>query len=180
MHNTLAQIASVLNEKNITWAVGGSYLLRHYQLCDVVRDLDIFIAEDDIQDALKQLDLLGKGKKGTSKLPYGTEYFYNYVIAGTNIDIMAKFKIFHEEGEYEHPFSSLSVNKLISIEGEDIPLMELTDWYVLYQLIPNRDAKVKAIEQYFHENPSQNWVRLKQLTSGVLPKEVKANIARFF
>ncbi|OZM58678.1 hypothetical protein CIB95_03665 [Lottiidibacillus patelloidae] len=179
MNYTLSQIAKVLNEKNVTWAVGGSYLLRQYNLCNVVRDLDIFVAEEDIHEALKQLDMLGEGKKGTSKLPYGTEFFYNYVIADTSIDVMAKFKVFHEEGEYEHPFSSQSVNAFICIEGERIPLMEVTDWYVLYQLIPRRDEKVKAIERYFHETAPPNSVRLAQLSNAILPKKVKENIAGY-
>lgn len=58
-----------------------------------------------------------------------------------------------------------------------IPLTSLEDWYVIYQLIPNRSAKVSLIEGYLRSNGIKRADLLRRMLAQKLPPEVKENIA---
>ncbi len=91
-----------------------------------------------------------------SKEPYLTKHFYHYQIENTEIDVMACFKIQHSHGIYELIFDENSVVTYETLNGVNIPLTSLEDWYVLYQLMPNRDEKVDLIEAYLIKNGIKN------------------------
>ncbi|EPS50014.1 TPA: hypothetical protein PL619_000635 [Clostridium botulinum] len=54
----------------------------------------------------------------------------------------------------------------------------MEDWYVIYQLIPNREAKVKAIESYLLLNGINNSFLLERTLKGNLPIEVREKIKK--
>ncbi|MBY6897199.1 hypothetical protein [Clostridium botulinum] len=54
----------------------------------------------------------------------------------------------------------------------------MEDWYVIYQLIPNREAKVKVIESYLLLNGINNSFLLERVLKGNLPIEVREKIKK--
>ncbi|WP_017415220.1 nucleotidyltransferase family protein [Clostridium tunisiense] len=177
--DTLSYIGSKLNGENITWAVGASILLNHYGLVDKPNDIDIMVHIKDIEKADKVLTSLGKKKIQEKVSTYDTEYFYEYVVNGIDVDVMAGMVINHEEGSYKYKFNNEAITSKKIINGIEIPLTSLEDWYVLYQVIPNRKVKVKLIEDYMLNNGVKNTDLLKRALEGCLPIEVRNRIENF-
>ena len=148
MFNTLSIIGQKLNEENILWGVGASLLLNHYGLVDKPNDIDLLIAEGDIKKADEILQGLGVKEEKEETQIYGTKYFYEYTINKIGIDVMAGFRINTHEGTFKYIFDEKSVVDFTKINGVSIPLMALEDWYIIYQLIPGRQERVKMVGDY--------------------------------
>lgn len=62
------------------------------------------------------------------------------------------------------------------VNGIKIPFTSLEDWYVIYQLIPNREAKVNMIEKHLLSNGIKNTFLLHRAMKGCLPIQVRNRI----
>ncbi|MBS5884884.1 MAG: hypothetical protein E6300_07805 [Clostridium sp.] len=178
MFNTLSYIGEKLNNSNIVWGVGASILLNQFGLIEKPNDIDIFIDIRDIERADRILKSIGEKKKWEKTSTYSTKYFYEYVIDGVDVDVMAGFAINHNNGVYEYVFDNTSISEFKIINGVSIPFTSLEDWYVIYQLIPNRDPKVNMIEKYLLSNGINKSFVLKRVLEGNLPKEVRKRTER--
>ncbi|PAB60268.1 nucleotidyltransferase family protein [Anaeromicrobium sediminis] len=176
LFNVLYKIAKEFNEKNILWAVGASILLNHYNLIDEINDIDIFVHEDHIEKADALLKKLGNKKEREKVGTYSTKYFYEYVIDHIDIDVMAGFVINHGSGQYNYIFDEKSITAYMHMGEIQVPLTALEDWYVIYNLIPNRQYKVKLIEDYLNKNKVIHPYLLKRALNNHLPKKVEKNI----
>lgn len=174
--DTLSYIATELNAQGVLWGIGASIVLYHYGLVDSPNDIDILVDIKDIQKADTILDNLGVKKTSEKTEAYSTRYFYEYVVNTIDVDVMAGFMVNHSNGEYRYSFDHKSITNIIKINGVEVPLTSLEDWYVIYQLIPGRENKVKLIENYLLENGLENPNLLNRALSKKLPIEVKARI----
>lgn len=178
MFNTLSYIGKKLNEEKIVWGVGASILLNHYGLIDKPNDIDILVDLKDIEKANRVLKSIGE-KIGWEKTEtYSTKYFYEYVVNGFDVDVMAGLSINYENGTFKYIFDQSSISEIKIINGVNIPLTSLEDWYIIYQLIPNREVKVSMVENYLLSNGIKKPNLLERALSGPLPKEVRENIQR--
>ena len=146
--NVLSLIGERLNRANILWAVGGSVLLNQYGLEDKPGDIDILVDVLDIDRADEILTAIGQKKQGRVSELYATKHFYQYEMNGVDVDVMAGFATHHSQGVFEYVFDGESVTEIKNINWVDIPFCSLEDWYVIYQLIPGRQAKVAKIKEY--------------------------------
>lgn len=176
MFDTLAYLGQKLNEEGVLWGVGASILLNHYGLIEKPNDIDILV---DIKD-IKKVDIVLRGigekiqwKKAST---YATEYFYEYTVNGFDVDVMAGLRINYYNDTFDYYFDKSSITEIMKINGVDIPLTSLEDWYVIYQLIPNRKSKVMMIENHILLNGIQNPKLLERALSGNLPNEVREKI----
>lgn len=176
MFNTLCYIGEKLNNANIRWAVGASILLNQYGLVEKPNDIDIFVAEENIEEADEVLKSLGEKKKWEPNFTYATKYFYEYEINGVEVDVMAGFAVNFTGGLFQFPFDELSISEFININGVMLPFTALEDWYVLYQLIPNRQVKVQMIEEYLKNHGVKKPLLLKRILETELPEEVRGKI----
>lgn len=176
MFNTLSYIGKNLNDANVVWGVGGSLLLNKFELIDKPNDIDIFISIDEIEKADEILRTIGEKKKWEKTSTYSTKYFYEYVINGFDVDVMSGFAINHNDGIFRYIFDNNSISELKVINDVNIPFTSLEDWYVIYQLIPNREAKVKMIEKYILSNGIKNNFLLQRSLEGCLPAHVRVKI----
>ncbi|WLD93931.1 hypothetical protein [Alkalihalobacillus sp. AL-G] len=153
MHTeALMQIAVELNRSEVLWGVGGSTLLSEYGLVGNPADLDLIIDYQNKDKALMILDRFAVRVDTKSKRPFKTACFEKYRLGETFIDVMADFAIGHEKGIYKMPFDSRSITKTIRIGEVPVPFTSLEDWYILYQLIPNKGDKTNLIELYWKEH----------------------------
>lgn len=173
MLKTLSLIGKKLNEENILWGVGASILLNQYNLIKEPNDIDIFVHTKDIHKADNILKNMGIKKDREKTDTYLTKYFCEYIINQVDIDVMAGFKIKHKEGVYEYIFDEKSITKYIEINGVEIPFTSLEDWYVIYEIIPNREKKVELIKNYLISNKSSNKFLLERNLGANIPKSVK-------
>ncbi|MBC8060573.1 MAG: hypothetical protein H7Y18_07895 [Clostridiaceae bacterium] len=178
MIDTLSYIGKKLNEREVVWGVGASMLLNHYGLINRPNDIDILVDLKDIEEADEILKSMGEKKKWEKKDTYSTKYFYEYVINGVDVDVMAGLCINHNNGMYRYIFDNSSIIEVATIKGVNIQFSALEDWYVLYQLIPNRENKVRLLENYFNLYGIKNLDLLVSALNENLPEEVKTNIKR--
>ncbi|MBZ9622321.1 nucleotidyltransferase family protein [Clostridium sp. FP2] len=172
----LSYIGEKLNENGVVWAVGASILLHHYGLIDNPNDIDILVDLSDIEKVDKILKSIGEKKVRKKSDTYSTKYFYEYVVHGFDIDLMAGLSINYNNGTYEYIFNHTSISEYKKINGVNIPLSSLEDWYVIYQLIPGRDIKVNMIENYLSLNGVKKYALLERALKGDLPEEVRDKI----
>jgi predicted nucleotidyltransferase len=176
MFNTLSYIGEKLNNSNIIWGVGASVLLNQFGLIEKPNDIDIFVELKDIRRADEILKSIGEKKKWEKTAAYSTKYFYEYVMNGIDVDVMAGFAVIHNSGVFEYIFDYNSISELKVINGVNIPFTSLEDWYVIYQLIPNRQPKVEMIEKYLLSKGIERPELLKRALEGCLPVEVRRKI----
>lgn len=173
---TLSYIGEKLNFDGVVWAVGASILLNHYGLIENPNDIDILVDIKDIEKADKILKNIGDKKIRDKSETYSTKYFYEYAIHGVDIDVMAGLIINYSYGTFEYIFDYTSISKFKKLNGVNIPLSSLEDWYVLYQLIPGREVKVNMIENFLLSNGIKKPDLLERALSGNLPEEVRNKI----
>lgn len=178
MFDVLSSIGEKFNNSNIKWAVGASILLSQFGLIDKPNDIDIVVDINDIKKVDKILKDMGEKKIFKKTSTYSTKFFYEYVINKIDIDIMAGLAINHDNGIFEYVFDNSSISEFKVINGVKIPFTSLEDWYVIYQLIPNRESKVKMIENYLLINGVKKTFLLERTLQGNLPVEVKENIMK--
>ena len=178
MFNALSYIGLKLNEGRVIWAVGASILLYQYGLVDKPNDIDILVDLKDIEKADKILKTIGEKKEWKKTDDYSTKYFYEYVINGIDVDVMSGLRINYNKGVFEYNFCGSSISEVKKINGVDIPFTSLEEWYVIYQLISGREAKVNMIEKYLLSNGIKKPELLEELLKGELPIEVRRSVER--
>jgi hypothetical protein len=178
LFNTLVEIARALNQAGAHWGVGASVLLYYCGLVDEPRDIDILTSEHDVETVAATVSRLGLEKSGEPGDLYSTSHFLEYVVNGTEVDVMAGLAINHTGGTYVLPFSDSSITMRRNVGGVTIPFTSLEDWYVLYQLIPGREEKVKLIEDSMLKSGIADPALLDRALACELPLHVRARIER--
>ncbi|MBU1144967.1 MAG: hypothetical protein KJ971_03800 [Firmicutes bacterium] len=176
MIHTLKKIAMILNAECVTWGLGGSTLLYHYGLVEKPRDLDIIIETKSVKQVERLLLLIGYKMTPLRNDVYSTEVFMEFVVDDVDVDIMAGFSISKGAFTYVYDFNASSVSNYMVIENEDVPLTSLEDWYILYQMMPDRSDKVQLIEKYFLENGIEHLHYLYEALLKPLPMEIKESV----
>ena len=176
MLEVLSVIAEKLNTAKIVWAVGGSILLKQYGLIQNPLDIDIFVHIDDIGRADETLGAIGQKKQYANSRIYSTKHFFEYEINGIGVDVMSGLAIRHSTGVFKYQFDHHSITEIRNIHGTAIPFTSLEDWYVIYQLIPNRESKVKLIKEYLLSNKIKYAFLLERTLQDDLPEDIKVNI----
>lgn len=178
MLKTLSHIGEKLNKEGIRWAVGGSVLLSQYGLIEAPHDIDIIIDIEDIARADALLESLGKKSTWEKNANYATKFFYEYSILGSDVDVMAGLTIICNDTPFEYPFDDHAISESRLINQVTIPCMALEEWFYLYQLIPNRGAKVDLIEAYLLKNGLRFRGLLERALDYVLPDTIKMRILK--
>lgn len=148
----LVEIAKALNATDVLWAVGASVLLSQYGLIENPSDIDITASVADVDKIDKLLSAMGSKLPEKQSKIYSTEYFCQYIVDGVRVDLMAGLKINLPDLVFEYKFDENSIPHSISLEDVFVPFASLEEWFVLYQMMPNREQKVVLIEDYFKDN----------------------------
>lgn len=143
----LSQIANKLNEKNITWAVGASMLLYFKGATSEFHDIDIMVAEDDVELAKDVLLSFGNIQTPNLNIKYKTKYFLEFNVDGIDIDLMAGFIIISKDKEYYFPLKKDNIYDYTEVNKIKIPLQSIEEWRNYYELM-GRDEKVKMIDAW--------------------------------
>lgn len=92
---------------------------------------------------------------------------------------MSGFAIEHDQGIYTFLLDEHATMESVRKDGRVIPYTSLEDWYVLYQLIPNKGRKADLIESYWLTNGIDQPELLSRAANQPLPSEVRSRINRF-
>lgn len=167
LENVLTKISKALNNSDILWSVGASLLLNRYGLADNPTDIDITVSVSDIHKIDKILSSMGQKQPESTSDIYLTDYFYEYVIDGINVDVMAGLKIRSGNSVFTYKFDKESVPHSFEIDNVKIPFSTLEEWSVLYSLMPQREAKVRLINSYFDKYGIQYPHLLERITNQI-------------
>ncbi|MBB6452654.1 hypothetical protein HNQ94_001100 [Salirhabdus euzebyi] len=176
MLGTLATIGSLFEKKNIIWGLGGSLLLHFHDIVDNPNDIDLLVAERDFPYLH---DLMSKNAvqiDTKSKKPFCSTYFQKYHMDTTDVDMMGTFAIEHELGIYKLELDVNSITEYVQVKGVCIPLTSLEDWFILYQLIPNKRNKAEQLEDYFCANGVKYPKLLEKALQQPLPFSIKERV----
>ncbi len=147
LESTLAKIAKLLNDEKIMWNVGGSVLLSHFDLHESPHDIDIIVSKADSNKVEYILSGLGEMRDVEKSDVFQSDYYRKFIINGTEVDLIAGFKIKHAEGVYEYKPEFWGEK-----DNDGVIYAQLEDWYVIYQLMPNGAKKAKKIEEYLRKH----------------------------
>ncbi|WP_164880688.1 nucleotidyltransferase [Clostridium manihotivorum] len=172
----LYYIADKLNANDIRWVIGSSVLLYFHGIVDKPNDIDIIIDEKDIVRAKKIFDEIGIEENKENMEPFLTEYFYTYIVKNTYVDVMCNFALRHDYGIYRFILDEEAIVENKKVNDSVLPLSSLEDWYVLYQLMPGRESKIKMIEDYLKENGVESFGLLQRALKQELPVKVVESI----
>lgn len=175
MVETLARISRRLNEARLLWGVGASMLLYFHDIPVDPHDIDIVCSLEDAVAVDGILSGMGSRMPLRTSGPVQSIFYRRYCIEGTHVDLMAGMRIETEEGTYAFDFDRLSVKSEKRLGIDRIPLMALEDWYVLYQLMPGREEKVRLIETEFMEERHCEAKRILRALNGNVPEDVCAH-----
>lgn len=173
MFKVLDRIAEEFNREDILWCVGASVMLSRHNMVETPNDIDIIVSVEDIHKVDSILKSMGRREECGRKEPFTTEYFYEYIIDGIEVDVMAGFGIKHEEGEYNFVFDKAVRVQNEKIINNPVPLAVLEDWYILYQVIPGREVKVKMIEDFLKKNGVDGEYLESQMKRSCLTDKIK-------
>jgi len=141
----LSHIAKELNQKNVTWAVGASMLLYFKGIISEFHDIDIMVAEEDVEIVKEVLLLFGSIQAPNPNIKYKTKNFLEFIVDGIDIDVMAGFIIINKDKEYYFPLKKENINDYTEVNEVKIPLQSLKEWRNYYELM-GRYEKVKMID----------------------------------
>lgn len=142
---TLSHIAKVFNEKNVTWAVGASMLLYFKGIASEFHDIDLMVAEEDVEIVKDLLLSFGSIKAPNPNIKYKTKYFLEFIVDGIDIDVMAGFIIVNKDEDFYFPLKKENINDYTVVNEIKIPLQSVEEWRYYYDLM-GRDEKVKMID----------------------------------
>lgn len=141
----LSDIAHVLNEHHVKWAVGGSLLLYFKNVTDSFHDLDLMIAEADAETVKICLSAMGILHATAPNPGYLTRVFMEFTVQDVDIDVIAGFVIVKDGVAYECPLNQIA--ETVMINNEDIPLQSVAEWRRYYSLM-GRDQRVQQIDDW--------------------------------
>jgi hypothetical protein len=142
----LAEIAGIYNREKIHWALGASMLL-YFQWKDrYFHDIDLMTT---VEDANRAKDLLLEHgavlSQSAHNTMYKTKYFFEFVIDGVDIDLMAGMVIVHAGREEDCSMDTKKIERFVELDNETIPLYSLAEWRRFYEWM-GREKKVQMID----------------------------------
>lgn len=148
---TFLKVAKILNENNITWAVGASLLLYFKGITNKFNDIDLMVAEKDIEKTKTIFLSLGKEYPKNPNLQYKSKCFLEFNVDGIDFDIISGFVIVNNNCDHYFPLEKNSIAEYFCLENTSIPLQSVNDWLTYYTLM-NRKEKVEMIKNYLNKN----------------------------
>ena len=176
--SVLSQAARLLDREGLVWAAGASLLLYSLGIVSDFHDVDLLIRKGDEAAADQILSSLGQPYPRRPQKPYATEVFCEYNIRGLEIDLMCNLAVEHDSGCYVYCFEESHVAERRLLSGCMIPFPYLEDWYLLYQLFPGREEKVRLVEEYLAAGHLNAGRLRRQLEASPIPQHVQQRSER--
>lgn len=176
MEEVLKKIAFLFNKANITWALGGSWVLKKHGLKKTPRDIDILIIEGDIDKVKQIMQNIGTLKPINPQEKYGTRYYFQYIVDEVEVDIMCKFIIEYRGTIFNYLFDKQSVSDIEYLGDVRINYSSIEDWYVLYCLMDRPKDNLREIERYLLTKSIKNTYLFKRIMVDV-PDDLKKQIS---
>lgn len=174
----MIKVSTALNDADVLWGLGASQMLYQHGLVEKTNDIDVVVAETDIEQALAALDQVALRIRIPETTAYATKHFHVFDCMGVSMDVMSGFVILHDEGIYRFPFDEQSITDMVLIEDVTVPLTSPEDWWVAYALMKGRDAKAEILYNYLMDNGVRHKALLERAQMQVLPDGLQKKLSR--
>lgn len=164
MNKQIKEWFSLLNQRQIRYALGGSWMLKEYGLPTEPKDIDLFIHMSDLNKCLDLIEPYQLEKANNPDSLFKSEYFTTLQFESMSIDIIGGFAYLHDQGLYKAYFDDMSIVSEFIIDDSSIPLMSLEEWYVLYSIM-GRQKQCELIERHWKLNGMNQPYLLKRQLS---------------
>ncbi len=144
----LKKIAHQFNESNIVWALGASMLLYFKGIASDFNDIDLMIADSDVECVRRILSEMGEIKPPNPDSMYQTKTFMEFIIDYIDVDVMAGFSILKDGKLFDCSLKEEQIIEWMPLDGEKIPLQSPLLWCEYYKLM-QRKEKAEMIEKAF-------------------------------
>lgn len=159
MLKIIKELAKELNNKNVTWAIGGSHMLHRYGIVDNSNIIDIMVTKESIITAIEVMNGISEKLDLPNQDHFQTEYFSAYNMNGIQVNLISNFKCdFTEEFIYDFDQVDIQVSKDVS--NESIYYCYLMDWYIIYNAV-NRKDMIALIEEHYENGGFLDNARFK-------------------
>lgn len=145
----LKKIAKRFNESKVSWALGASMLLYFKGITADFHDIDLMIANGDVECVKKILCEMGEMQPANPNPQYKTKAFMEFTINSIDVDVMAGFSILNDGKLYDCSLQKEQIVEKVLLDGIEIPLQSPLLWRKYYQLM-GRSAKVAMIDQFIN------------------------------
>lgn len=160
--DTLVKLAKILDENNIIWGVGGSYLLQLHGLYSNPDDLDIWAQPEDMP---KIKELFSDFEQIDSAIQLPPEYHFKMMFYDTEVDFVSCFITIPNKGRFEYHISPSNIQMIELDDGFQVPCTFLEDWYIVYKLL-NREKKAQIIEEVFTKKEKELYSEIIESSLG--------------
>lgn len=141
----LKQIAHRFNEAHIMWALGASMLLYFKGITKEFQDIDLMVANDDVERVRIILSEMGEIQPPNPNPKYRTKTFMEFIINSIDVDVMAGFSIISDGKIFDCSLQEEQIVEKMPLGTELIPLQSPLLWREYYRLM-GRTEKVKMIK----------------------------------
>ena len=141
----LKQIAHRFNEAHIMWALGASMLLYFKGITEEFQDIDLMVANDDVERVRIILSEMGEIQLPNPNPKYRTKTFMEFIINSIDVDVMAGFSIISDGKIFDCSLQEEQIVEKMPLGTELIPLQSPLLWREYYRLM-GRTEKVKMIK----------------------------------
>lgn len=145
-YHVLKSLSKTLNDKRVTWGIGGSFLLMLNGLYPNPQDLDLWVKPSDMPLVR---ELFSDYQELSTNIPLPKELHYKILYHNVEIDFIACFIIRPNQNRYVYQImpENIRMNKIGDVE---VPCTMLEEWFVIYRLL-KKDDKAKIIQDYFRK-----------------------------
>ncbi len=147
----LKKIAHQFNEEEVIWALGASMLLCFKGITTEFHDIDLMIAEKDVDCVRKILSEMGELHPSKPNPGYKTITFMEYTVDAVDVDVMAGFSIVHDGKVYDCSLKAEQIVEKMSLVKKVIPLQSAVLWGEYYRLM-GRCEKAGMIERFYQQD----------------------------
>ena len=168
----LKRLTEKLNAAQVTWAMGGGWLMEHLGVREGFHNFDVYAAPSHREKADKVLTRLGM--RGTPVENDGV-FECTYHFDGAEITLHCGLAPVWQGESYPVVLNEASVMRRDTILGVDVPLMYPEDWLVIYHLL-GRDAEAARLADWFRAHPAEHPERITLVTEKPLPEALLAAV----
>jgi hypothetical protein len=177
MKRIMELVAKEFNKQNITWAIGGSYLLKRYGINDGFNELDIMVSTDSSIVANEIMNTIAEKLEVVNNENYQTDSYECYQIDDLTVHIISNLKCNFNES-FSYKFDKEDINSIDISNNEKIYFSHLLDWYVIYQEINNEETS-NLIEKHYNNGAFLDNKRFENKFGMIDIPNVKDSITNF-
>lgn len=175
----LCRIATQFSEAEVLWALGGPMLLSQEGIIEKCEIIDLLLDPQDIAKADEILTAMGEKLPRVPIPIYVSQFFHTYIVGDVYVNLISGLTLHRNGFLFRYPFDRNAIVSMQPLQNVYIPCTAPEDWWVLYQLMPDREAYFEALDKFLSSRGPRYPERFEVLRRQPLPPAILAGMNRF-